>query len=83
MIFSLTLLMTNYTNGLTKSSKLHLVDLAGSESLGKTGAVGDRQLEGRNINKSLSTLGRVIIAHADKKVSHVPYRESKLTRLLE
>jgi hypothetical protein len=65
-----------------QTGKLSLVDLAGSENIGRSGAVKDRASEAGNINKSLLTLSRVItqlIAHA----SHVPYRESKLTRLLQ
>lgn len=63
-------------------SKLNLVDLAGSESAGKSGASGDRQQEASKINKSLLTLGRVINALTETK-QHIPYRESKLTRLLQ
>ncbi|XP_024374792.1 uncharacterized protein [Physcomitrium patens] len=63
--------------------KLNLVDLAGSERLNKTGATGDRFRELTNINWSLSALGNVISALVDDKSSHVPYRDSKLTRLLQ
>lgn len=63
-------------------SKLNLVDLAGSESASKSGASGDRQQEASKINKSLLTLGRVINALTETK-QHIPYRESKLTRLLQ
>ncbi len=64
------------------SAKINLVDLAGSERQGKTGATGARLKEGAAINKSLSTLGQVInsLAKGDK---HIPYRDSKLTRLLQ
>lgn len=64
--------------------KLHLVDLAGSERQKATGATGDRLKEGAQINLSLSALGNVISALTDakKKGGHVPYRDSKLTRLL-
>ncbi|XP_066483409.1 chromosome-associated kinesin KIF4A [Tiliqua scincoides] len=66
-------------------SKLHLVDLAGSERQKKTKAEGDRLREGININKGLLCLGNVISALGDesKKGSFVPYRDSKLTRLLQ
>ncbi|XP_057629078.1 chromosome-associated kinesin KIF4-like [Chionomys nivalis] len=65
-------------------SKLHLVDLAGSERQKKTKAEGDRLREGININRGLLCLGNVISALGDdKKGSFVPYRDSKLTRLLQ
>lgn len=63
-------------------AKLHLVDLAGSERLSKTMAVGDQLVEANNINKSLLALGDVVNALATK-ASHVPYRNSKLTFLLQ
>eukprot|EP00736_Rhodelphis_marinus_P004269 Rmarinus@m.9084 len=69
-----------------KAGKLNLVDLAGSERQSKTGAEGDRFLEATKINLSLTALGNVISALcADKKGKghHVPYRDSKLTRLLQ
>ncbi|BGP13736.1 hypothetical protein JCM10213_009049 [Rhodosporidiobolus nylandii] len=69
----------------TLSSKLHLVDLAGSERLKRTAAAGERAREGISINSGLSALGNVISALGDptKKATHVPYRDSKLTRLLQ
>lgn len=63
--------------------KLYLVDLAGSEKVGKTGAEGVVLDEAKNINKSLSALGNVISALADSSKTHVPYRDSKLTRILQ
>ncbi|OUM58461.1 hypothetical protein PIROE2DRAFT_66605 [Piromyces sp. E2] len=66
-----------------RAGKLHLVDLAGSERQTKTGATGDRLKEATKINLSLSALGNVISALVDRKSSHIPYRDSKLTRLLQ
>ncbi|XP_045581615.1 kinesin-like protein KIF3B isoform X2 [Procambarus clarkii] len=63
--------------------KLNLVDLAGSERQSKTGTVGDRLKEATKINLSLSALGNVISALVDGKSTHIPYRDSKLTRLLQ
>ncbi|KAI8898948.1 P-loop containing nucleoside triphosphate hydrolase protein [Globomyces pollinis-pini] len=65
------------------SGKLNLVDLAGSERQSKTGATGDRLKEATKINLSLSALGNCISALVDGKSSHIPYRDSKLTRLLQ
>lgn len=64
------------------TGKLNLVDLAGSENIGRSGAENKRAAEAGLINKSLLTLGRVINALVDKS-PHIPYRESKLTRLLQ
>merc|ERR1719313_476124 len=66
-------------------AKLHLVDLAGSERQKSTGAAGDRLKEGAQINLSLSALGNVINALTEQtgKGKHIPYRDSKLTRLLQ
>ena len=63
--------------------KLNMVDLAGSERQAKTGSTGDRLKEATKINLSLSALGNVISALVDGKSSHIPYRDSKLTRLLQ
>lgn len=65
------------------TGKLYLVDLAGSEKVSKTGAEGMLLDEAKNINKSLSALGNVISALADGNKSHIPYRDSKLTRILQ
>ncbi|XP_072757239.1 kinesin-like protein KIF21A isoform X4 [Anoplolepis gracilipes] len=69
----------------TLTAKFHFVDLAGSERLKRTGATGDRAKEGISINCGLLALGNVISALGDKtkKASHIPYRDSKLTRLLQ
>ncbi|KAG2453560.1 hypothetical protein HYH02_001779 [Chlamydomonas schloesseri] len=69
--------------GHIRVGKLNLVDLAGSERQSKTGATGDRLKEATKINLSLSALGNVISALVDGKSGHVPYRDSKLTRLLQ
>lgn len=66
-----------------KSAKLNLVDLAGSERQDKTQATGDRLKEAQKINMSLSALGNVIQALVDGKAKHIPYRDSKLTRILQ
>ncbi|KAJ3332257.1 hypothetical protein HDU76_000804 [Blyttiomyces sp. JEL0837] len=67
------------------TSKFHFVDLAGSERLKRTNAEGDRKKEGISINQGLLALGNVISALGDesRKSSHVPYRDSKLTRMLQ
>ncbi|KAJ8736067.1 hypothetical protein PYW08_006723 [Mythimna loreyi] len=69
----------------TLTAKFHFVDLAGSERLKRTGATGERAKEGISINCGLLALGNVISALGDRsrKVLHVPYRDSKLTRLLQ
>ena len=70
-------------SGHVRVGKLNLVDLAGSERQSKTGATGDRLKEATKINMSLSALGNVISALVDSKSGHTPYRDSKLTRLLQ
>ncbi|XP_033757276.1 kinesin-like protein KIF11-A [Pecten maximus] len=67
---------------LLKTGKLYLVDLAGSENIGRSGAVDKRAREAGSINQSLLTLGRVITSLVEH-APHIPYRESKLTRLLQ
>lgn len=70
---------------LVRHSKINLVDLAGLENINKSGSINQRAKEAGSINQSLLTLGRVINSLSDKSTNanHVPYRESKLTRLLQ
>ncbi|KAF7659331.1 hypothetical protein LDENG_00299450 [Lucifuga dentata] len=85
-IFTITLEQRRGTDKIDSIvSKLHLVDLAGSERQKKTKAEGDRLKEGISINRGLLSLGNVISALGDesKKNAFVPYRDSKLTRLLQ
>ena len=82
-IFVITITQKNVETGSSKSGQLFLVDLAGSEKVGKTGASGQTLEEAKKINKSLSALGMVINALTDGKSTHIPYRDSKLTRILQ
>lgn len=82
-IFVVTITQKNLESGSAKSGQLFLVDLAGSEKVGKTGASGQTLEEAKKINKSLSALGMVINALTDGKSTHIPYRDSKLTRILQ
>lgn len=82
-VFSITVTQRDISNASTKSGKLVLVDLAGSETVRKTNASGQQLEEAKMINKSLSALGLVINALTDEKASHIPYRDSKLTRILQ
>uniref|UniRef100_A0A6P7F9C4 Kinesin-like protein n=1 Tax=Diabrotica virgifera virgifera TaxID=50390 RepID=A0A6P7F9C4_DIAVI len=81
-IFQIIIEMAEEHSKTMKVGKLNLVDLAGSERQSKTGATGDRLKEATKINKALSSLGNVIYALAENS-SHIPYRDSKLTRLLQ
>merc|ERR1711953_1182423 len=82
-VFLINVKQENLENQKKLSGKLYLVDLAGSEKVGKTGAEGTILDEAKNINKSLSALGNVIAALADGNKTHIPYRDSKLTRILQ
>lgn len=82
-VFLINVKQENQENQKKLTGKLYLVDLAGSEKVSKTGAEGMVLDEAKNINKSLSALGNVISALADGNKSHIPYRDSKLTRILQ
>jgi len=82
-VFTVEIASTETTTGATRTGKMVLVDLAGSEMVRKTGASGTQLKEAQNINKSLSALGQVINALTDGRSTHVPFRDSKLTRLLQ
>ena len=82
-VFLINVKQEHQENKKTLTGKLYLVDLAGSEKVSKTGAEGQVLDEAKNINKSLSALGNVISALADGNKSHIPYRDSKLTRILQ
>ncbi len=82
-VFSITVTLKNTSTLLTKVGKLVLVDLAGSEMVKKTNAQGQQLEEAKTINKSLSALGQVINALASEKQGHIPFRDSKLTRILQ
>ena len=82
-LFIVTIFQKNIVTDSTKSAKVFFVDLAGSEKMSKTGITGGMGLkEAQNINKSLMTLGMVINALTEN-AQHVPYRDSKLTRVLQ
>lgn len=82
-VFTITINQRNVVNSTQKAGKLVLVDLAGSEMVKKTSASGQQLEEAKTINKSLSALGQVINALTDAKQQHIPYRDSKLTRVLQ
>uniref|UniRef100_A0A3Q3FIK4 Kinesin-like protein n=1 Tax=Labrus bergylta TaxID=56723 RepID=A0A3Q3FIK4_9LABR len=82
-IFLINIKQENVETELKLCGKLYLVDLAGSEKVSKTGAEGSVLDEAKNINRSLSALGNVISALAEGTKSHVPYRDSKMTRILQ
>ncbi|EGD74443.1 hypothetical protein PTSG_12363 [Salpingoeca rosetta] len=83
-VFLMEISQKDTVRGGMKTGKLFLVDLAGSEKVSKTHAEGEVLQEAKNINKSLSALGLVIMSLTDgQKRQHVPYRDSKLTRILQ
>jgi hypothetical protein len=82
-LFMLHLVKKDLSKGEARTSRLYLVDLAGSETVNKTGVSGQQLEEAKKINQSLSALGNVINALTDGKSMHVPYRNSKLTRVLQ
>ncbi|XP_037034845.1 kinesin heavy chain-like [Bradysia coprophila] len=82
-VFTINVKQENLESQKKLSGKLYLVDLAGSEKVCKTGAKGSVLDEAKNINKSLWALGNVIAALTDGNKSHIPYRDSKLTRILQ
>ncbi|KAI8364491.1 hypothetical protein EDC96DRAFT_510886, partial [Choanephora cucurbitarum] len=84
-VFSVILKQQKSPEEASLTSKFHFVDLAGSERLKRTNAQGDRAREGISINSGLLALGNVISALGDeaRRISHIPYRDSKLTRLLQ
>ncbi|XP_011858826.1 PREDICTED: LOW QUALITY PROTEIN: kinesin-like protein KIF18A [Vollenhovia emeryi] len=81
-IFQVYIMMTNKLDGQVQRVKLSMIDLVGSERASATGCKGARFKEGANINKSLLALGNCINNLADG-IKHIPYRDSKLTRLLK
>jgi kinesin family protein 5 len=82
-VFMMTVVQKDLSTGASQRGTLYLVDLAGSEKVAKTGASGQTLDEAKGINKSLSALGNVINALTDGKSKHIPYRDSKLTRILQ
>jgi len=82
-LFILTIFQRNTLTEGSKIGKLYLVDLAGSEKVGKTHATGQVLEEAKNINKSLMCLGMVINSLTEGNAKHIPYRDSKLTRILQ
>ncbi|XP_018564968.1 kinesin-like protein Klp61F [Anoplophora glabripennis] len=85
-VFTITVFTKESTSSneeILKTGKINFVDLAGSENIARSGCKDMRAVELANINRSLLTLGRVIHALADKSKKHVPYRDSKLTRILQ
>lgn len=84
-VFTINIVKTDKATNIAKCGKLVLVDLAGSETNKKTGTTGQQLKEATMINKSLSALGNVInaLTEVGNKAVHIPYRDSKLTRVLQ
>ena len=87
-IFTFYVTQQDRGTGQSTTAQLHLVDLAGSERLGRSESTGQRMLEAQSINLSLTCLGKVVVALQQADTSegaqnHIPYRDSKLTRLLQ
>jgi hypothetical protein len=88
-IFTFHITQKDRGTGQSTTAQLHLVDLAGSERLSQSESTGQRMLEAQSINLSLTCLGKVVIAiqqadpNEDRYSNHIPYRDSKLTRLLQ
>lgn len=82
LILSVYVMARNQISGKDTMGKMHLIDLAGSERVGRSGVTGEAMKEAQSINSSLSALGNVIAARANK-AAHVPYRDSTLTYLLQ
>merc|ERR1711959_622277 len=82
-VFCIEIIQKNLEDGSEKTSKMTLCDLAGSETVKKTGVKGQQMEEAKAINKSLSALGQVIKALTSTKIKHIPFRDSKLTRMLQ
>ena len=83
MIFIMSITTSDTVKHYAKTGSLYLVDLAGSEKVSKTGAEGRTLDEAKGINKSLMALGQVINALTTQNDQHIPYRSSKLKRILQ
>lgn len=82
-LFTITLTQTNVERNFRERNKFNLVDLAGSERQKKSLTHGKRFEEAKNINKSLATLERCILCLSNPSTTHIPYRDSELTKMLQ